>query len=420
MNNPVLILGAAPRMTVPVARSLHRHGIAVDVVTFSKVEPQVWSRAIRNFWRVPDPDVSPEEFVGATCDLIRQHRHDMLIPANDVALTAIVEHYDSFQDLLHLACPSPAIVDRVLNKELTLETARQCGVRVPRSFLVANSAALSEVAQSVGFPIVLKPAEKKRTDKFKARVIASASDLERVFPENHEFSPSMLVQEFCSGEGVGVEILISKGEAIAVFQHRRLKELPHGGGVAVVAIAESPNPDLVRSSLALLRALLWEGVAMVEFKVNPADGTATLMEVNGRYWGTISLALLAGMDFPLYQWKLVHKEDPEVPSAYVVGTRWRWTAGVLSRYHGLLRAARRRGPDRDLLLRDLKHFSEDFDFLIRDALFSPSDPMPAIVEFVRTIKDLVVSDIRRVARVLRPGQLTGTDTTPMAAPRTKV
>ena len=34
----------------------------------------------------------------------------------------------------------------------------------------------------------------------------------------------------------------------------------------------------------------------MEFKVDPADGTTTLMEVNGRYWGSISLPLLAGMD----------------------------------------------------------------------------------------------------------------------------
>src|SRR5579859_4277602 len=164
MKYPVLILGAGPRMTTPIARSLYRQGIEVDVATFSSIEPRVWSRAVRNFWRIPDPDVSPSDFVSQLCDLIREHGHDMLIPGNDVALTAIVEHYDSFKDLLHVGCPPPAIVGRVLNKDLTLETARQCGVRVPRSVVVSNSAGLSEAARSLGFPIVLKPCEKKRRD----------------------------------------------------------------------------------------------------------------------------------------------------------------------------------------------------------------------------------------------------------------
>ena len=52
---------------------------------------------------------------------------------------------------------------------------------------------------------------------------------------------------------------------------------------------------------------------MVEFKVNPNDGSAVLMEVNGRYWGTISLPIFAGMDFPWYHWQVAHGERPEIP-----------------------------------------------------------------------------------------------------------
>ncbi len=141
---------------------------------------------------------------------------------------------------------------------------------------------------------------------------------------------------------------------------------------------------------------------MVEFKVNSTDGAAVLMEVNGRYWGSVSLPLLAGMNFPLYQWKLVHGEDPQIPSSYRAGTKWRWTAGCLTRYHGLLLAARKPGAALDLLLRDLRHFAEDFDFSTRDSLFELSDPMPAIFELLRTVKDLAVSDMRRIRRALRP------------------
>jgi predicted ATP-grasp superfamily ATP-dependent carboligase len=130
--------------------------------------------------------------------------------------------------------------------------------------------------------------------------------------------------------------------------------------------------------------------------VDASDGAATLMEVNGRYWGSMSLPLLAGMDFPLYQWKLVHDEAPNISSTYAVGTKWRWTAGCLSRWHAMLLAARRPGPDRDALLHELAHFGEDFGSSTRDALFLSSDPLPGIAEFARTVRDLAVSDIRRI------------------------
>ena len=75
-----------------------------------------------------------------------------------------------------------------------------------------------------------------------------------------------------------------------------------------MAISEETDPVLAEASYKLLRALEWEGVAMVEFRRNPVDGKAALMEINGRYWGTTSLPLQAGVEFPVYEWRLAHGE----------------------------------------------------------------------------------------------------------------
>jgi predicted ATP-grasp superfamily ATP-dependent carboligase len=411
MKQPVLILGKVPRIATPVARSLARHGISVDVATFSIIERNVGSRAIRNFWQVPDPDISSSGFVDAIRTLIRENHHDMIIPANDVALSAIVEHYDSFKDLVHIACPPPEITRRVLDKSQTLETARRCGMRIPRTFLVSSSAEFSDLAQNLTFPIVLKPSEKKSADEFKTCVIDDLQTLRHRFHISRRFTPPMLVQEFCRGEGVGVEVLMHSGEPVVAFQHRRLKELPPGGGVAVVAIAEALNTDLLHSSVQLLRALKWEGVAMVEFKVDATTGTATLMEVNGRYWGTISLPLLVGLDFPLYHWSLAHDEVPEIPATYRIATKWRWSAGWISRWHDLLLDALRGPVERRRVLGELKDIPSDFTPSICDALFSSEDPMPGILECLRTIKALAISDMRRVLRVGRASRAVGQNTT---------
>lgn len=419
MKKPVLILGMVPRITTPVARSLARHGISVDVATFSTIERQGGSRAIRNFWRVPDPDISSAAFVDAIRTLIRENHHDMLIPTNDLALSAIVQHHDSFQDLVHLACPPPEIARRVLDKNQTLETARQCGIRMPRTFLVSSSAELSQLGQNLSFPIVLKPSEKQSTDEFKTSVIHDRQSLQQRFHASRRFTPPMLVQEFCAGEGVGIEVLMHTGEPVVAFQHRRLKELPPGGGVAVVAIAEALNPELLYSSVQLLRALEWEGVAMVEFKVDAIMGIATLMEVNGRYWGSISLPLQAGLDFPLYHWALVHGEVPEIPATYRIGTKWRWSAGWISRWHDLLLDAVRGPVERRRVLEELKDMPSDFTSAC-DALFSADDPMPGVLECLRTIKDLAMSDVRRVLRV-RPGsRATGTNTAALTTLTTNI
>lgn len=405
LKRPVLILGWIPRIVVPIARSLHRHGVPVDFAD-CVYAPRIISRSrsVREFVRIPYPPFGMDAFVTELRSFMVHRGHEMLIPADDVALAAITERYDDFKDLVHVACPPPAVTRLVLNKAATLKIAQECGIRVPRTVIVSNSGQLSEYVDRFPFPWVLKPVQKnnrfERVEN-KSHILSTASDVALKFPAGREFTPPMLLQEFCPGVGVGVEILMHEGNCLAVFQHRRLKELPYTGGVAVTAVAERPDPALVESSLALLRALQWEGIAMVEFKVN-SDGGAVLMEVNGRYWGTLSLPISAGIDFPWYHWQVVHGEQPEIPKTYAVGTRWRWTVGCLDRIYQLFGGAKYTAAAREVRLRELLHFPEDFSPLIRDAIFTFSDPLPSMAALFHAMRFFIFPKYPEAAEELGP------------------
>jgi predicted ATP-grasp superfamily ATP-dependent carboligase len=365
---------------------LHQKGVLVDVAEFITA-PRIPSFSIREFRHIPRADLDRTAFVEQLRRFIREGGHDMLIPTDDQTLTAMTEHYDDFKDLLHIACPPPAITRLVLNKASTLEIAQKCGIRVPKTLLVWNSAQLSDLAGSLPFPWVLKPAKKEtRMEETKSFIFKNAGEVARVFPHAREFHPPMLLQEYCAGAGVGVEMLMHEGDCLAVFQHRRLKESPYTGGISVTAVSESPDAALVVSSLALLRALQWEGIAMIEFKVDPNGGRAVLMEVNGRYWGTISLAILAGMDFPLYHWQVVHGERPEIPRTYSVGTKWRWTVGYFDRLYSLLAATCESAEARKELSDSLRQLPEDFRPQVFDATLIFADPMPSVMIFLRATR----------------------------------
>lgn len=372
----------------------------VDVASFvPAVAPG--SRAVRDFRRVPHPGLDPVGFVSQSRDFIRQGGHDLVIPADDQALVALTEHYQEFQDSIQIACPPPESTRSILDKSLTLEIAQKCGIRVPKTKLISNSDQLPELFSNFPFPWVLKPARKEVSiEEVKTFGFSSADQVKAKFPNRQEFAPAMLLQEYCEGAGVGVELLLHEGQCLAAFQHRRVKEVPYTGGVSVTAVSEPADPALVRQSLDLLRALHWQGPAMVEFKVNPGGGGAVLMEVNGRYWGTISLPISAGIDFPLYHWQLLHGETLCPPEKYEVGKKWRWTAGHVWRMHGLLIAARRSPAARNELLRVLSEWPR-FDSSIRDSLFSSSDPIPAILDLVQIVKYLFTYDIQAVVRRLR-------------------
>lgn len=325
----------------------------------------------------------------------------MLVPTDDCMLRAVVDNYDEFADLLHIGCPPPAITRCVLDKTQTLAIAQSCGVKTPRTALATRSSELHDLVGSFSFPWILKPAQKEtRAEEVKSYKFANIDEVAKRFPLQQVFTPPMLVQEYCGGTGVGVEILLDRGECMALFQHRRLKEFPYTGGFSVTAVAEAPNPTLIQSSLALLQAMRWDGVAMVEYKVN-SDGQAVLMEVNGRYWGTIALAISAGIDFPLYDWKRVHGERPEVPGGYAVGTKWRWTIGYLHRLYDLLDLARGSTTAREILYHDLRQLVEDFGPSVSDPMVRLSDPMPSVVGLLYAVREFASYTATRAANRCR-------------------
>ncbi len=399
-SRPVLILGASARISIPIARSLQKCGVAVDVAHLSKTDPKFRSRAVRECILLPDFREHPAEMLDSLTSLIRSRGYDTLIPVQDGAAQIVAENYSVLSSLLRVASPPPHVLRRVLDKDATLRVARQCGIPIPRSYTVATPAELGAVASELTFPVVMKPSVHNGQPSFKVRYFEHIDHLKMALTENR--CGPVLLQEYCAGEGVGVEMLIHQGACLATFQHRRLKEGPASGGVAVMAISEEPDPVLAEDSLKLLRALEWEGVAMVEFRRNPANGRYALMEVNGRYWGTSSLPILAGLDFPAYQWRLLHDADPRIPSSYKAGLRWRWTAGYISRLHDILLRSGKGPGRRPSRIDELLRLPLDFAPSIQDALWSFHDPLPSIVELWQTLRQWAAADLRGAVRKILP------------------
>lgn len=105
------------------------------------------------------------------------------------------------------------------------------------------------------------------------------------------------VEEVVSGEGWGCSVLYWHGELVADFTHRRLREKISTGGTST--LRESAFHSGVReAALKIFNYIGWHGLAMCEFKVCPETGKFWFIEVNPRMWGSIPLAINAGVEFP--------------------------------------------------------------------------------------------------------------------------
>ena len=106
-----------------------------------------------------------------------------------------------------------------------------------------------------------------------------------------------IIQKFFRGKGMGIEILANKGRIICSFQHKRLHEPIFGGGSLLRESVLKLNKKILDDVKEITKKLKYTGVAMFEFKQNSRKRYA-LIEINGRFWGSLPLALKSGCDFP--------------------------------------------------------------------------------------------------------------------------
>jgi protein-tyrosine-phosphatase len=256
--------------------------------------------------------------------------------------------------------------------------------------------------EALVFPLIAKPGAKYTAGAFKTRRLESYAELELAVENEDGFDDETLLQAYAPGEGVGIETLMHGGEPLVLFQHRRLKELPYAGGVSVLAVSEAVDAALAGHSLKLLRALEWEGPAMVEFRHDRESGAAALMEVNGRLWGSLPLSIAAGVDFPYLCWQLARGETPSAPREYRIGVRARWAAGDLRRVSEILARSRSQPVFREIRGREVREFLGDFDSATSDMVWSARDPGPAVYELTSTTLALLKETLRGAAKKAIP------------------
>jgi len=342
----VLVTDGNQRSTLAVVRSLGKAGVAVTVAESTRTSLAGSSRYCAKRLCYPPPDRNAADFLACLRQELRMAKYELLLPMTDVSVQLLAAARDTFSPLVGLPFPSKDRVARVQDKREMLRLARTIGIAYPNTYMLSEDEQLEEVAAKMTYPAVLKPRFSRflKDGKLMAGTVLYASDRSSLLAEYrrlHALIPFPMVQERIEGEGQGIFLLMWNGELRAAFAHRRLREKPPWGGVSVLSESIALNRDLVEQSVALLNAAGWQGVAMVEFKVDRRDGRPKLMEVNGRFWGSLQLAIDAGIDFPLMLYRLALGEKVPSMFEYKIGIKSRWLLGDLD--HLLIRL-RRSGP----------------------------------------------------------------------------
>lgn len=380
----VLVTDGEQRASLALARSLGSAGHEVHVCSAAGRSLAGASRYCRSEWKVADALASPDAYVRDVRDVLRKVGGKALIPVSEASLLALLAPGDAVPDVL-IPFPDLPSFRRICDKAYVLDHARSVGICVPRQ-AVLTSAAVEGL--QVPFPVVVKPSRSVverdgRRFKTGVRYADDAGQLKGLLLQLDPAEFPVLVQQRVVGPGVGIFLLRWDGEIVAAFAHRRIREKPPSGGVSVYRESIRAEPTLLARSSELLSRLGWRGVAMVEYKVDAATGEAYLMEINGRFWGSLQLAIDAGVDFPRLLVDAARGLRPAPVLSWRTGVRSRWWWGDVDQMLARLLRSRRAlalPPDEPGRLAALGQFLVPWRPGDRNEVFRLSDPWPLVRE----------------------------------------
>lgn len=298
---------------------------------------------VEHFW-LPAAGADRAAYAAAVDRAVMAGGYEVVVPAGDAEAFAV----SAWRDRISCTVPyaSHGVVAAAFDKARLAETALECGLSVPGT-------------DAVGLPAVVK-ARSHVSGRNESVVVRTESELEGALAT----ADDPLVQEFVEGSLLSLSIVADgSSRVVARVQQRATRVWPEAG-VSTRAETEPVDPSLASGVQALVSALGWTGLAQFQFLV-PSDGTPRLIDCNGRLYGSLALAVAAGVNLPSL-WL-----SPPL-TGYVdarPGCRYQWLEGDL----------RRAVARRDLI--DAAR-SLAFGVTANHSILSAADPAPGFAHVV--------------------------------------
>ena len=394
----VLVTDVSRGCSIAIIRSLGRAGYRVIA---ADSDPKCIGFKSKYVWKTmvyPSPEANPDKFTELLLNEIKTQNVELVIPTTELVIQPIIKNRELFEAQTHLALPPTEQYRVVTDKQKTMDLALKLGIPIPATQVVETAEEALKYADKLGWPIVLKPITSAKingdgkVEAFEVTYASSKDELQQLM-QRFEGRCEVLLQKYHDGKGYGIEMLMHEGNLIAAFSHKRLREYPVSGGASSYRESVMLDEELFAYSEALLKELKWTGLAMVEFKVNGSE--KILMEINGRVWGSLPLAIASGVDFPLMLVELVlnglESAQSISPKEYKIGLRSRdlqrdvmWIARVLGqkRKYKFFEI-----PGRMRAVYALAGF---FNPKRKSDLLCLDDPMPALAQLPGIVKKLAV------------------------------
>ena len=382
-----VVLDGELKSALAAARELHSAGIEVIAGSERKVAMTYSSRAATRHFVYPSPKKNQKAFVEHLKKIVGTSTQKPVVFAfSDATYMTLAEYAEELLPLCLFTLPNAAARERIFNKRATYDLANSLQIPTITELSVETAAA---------FPVVIKPRMSVSWQNSEgvfgtAEMVFDKKQLQEKYEAiRRKTGQSPIIQEFIIGDEYGVELLCDKGQTLLSFGHKRIRSLSPRGGAATVKETlkdESIRRLLTRYAESIAKAVNWTGPLMVELKYNSHTNQYMLMETNGRFWGSLPLALQAGVPFVLRYFEMLQgvtlRQEPvvtkEIRTQHLLGDV-RWLL-LLWFKPDLLRE--KLYPSR--LSGTLRFFRDTL--VTKKDVWSLKDPLPGFIEILQAIK----------------------------------
>jgi predicted ATP-grasp superfamily ATP-dependent carboligase len=279
------------------------------------------SRYAGAWHEVPPPEEDESRFVTAVRSAVAAGGYELVFGAGDGEVLALSAARDDLGATFPYG-PHEDVV-RAFDKTALADAARRAGLAVPDAVPTADA------------PVVVKP---RRTtvhdpDGGPLRLRAEVKDTQPAAEARVAYLESLgaepLVQRYVEGDLVAYVAVTDRDSRVVAGLQQRASSMTLRGGTAR-GETEAVDPALAEGVASLLADLNWFGLAQVQFQV-PAGGEAVLIDLNGRFYGSLSLALAAGVNLPAIWAALATGRSLPALEPARLGVRYHWLEADLRR-----------------------------------------------------------------------------------------
>ena len=294
---PVLVPEAHTLGAIAVIRSLGRAGYPVVAVSSSADGLGLGSRFAKTALTAPGYD--RPDFLEWLDRALSAHEIKAIVPSEGFLL-AIQKDYPKYSKMIPFSQDPKRLFEGLSKFDLFSNTPRE---NLPPHLFFDDAEASAPDDETrlrtLPEPLFIKTdgCHSKTGKQGRVHPAENAAAGAKKLKELRGDFEKLLVQGYVPGKGAGVFFVVWNGEILAEFMHLRLHEVPHTGGVSSLRRSFKHARMLADARKRILQ-FGWQGPAMLEYRWDEETDRFALMEMNGRFWGSLHLPLYAGIDFP--------------------------------------------------------------------------------------------------------------------------